>query len=336
MTRTLLATGLAAALAFGVPLSAHRAEAASGSTIKIATLAPRGSAIERGFMRINKLLREATGGAWKIKFFPSGVAGDEKDVIRKMKVGQMDAALITTTGLSQIVREVAVLDAPGVIESYPELDRVKAEMKDEWQQTFAAKGTRLLGWGEAGEYRYFSKKPITHIADLKKMRPWLWTSSPVQKEVFRAVGATGVPLGVPEVYGALQTGMVDAVMNTAVGAMGLQWWSKVKHVTTETTGILMMGFVLTDKRWNAMPENVRKILQTEVSKAADRNTGPSRANDRLTYKKLIKAGLSPVEWDATAKAEYSRMAAAVRSGLTGRVYDKALLDRVLSVAKGKK
>lgn len=334
MLRKLACSAFLGAIALSLPSSGRTAQAAGGTTIKMATLVPRGSGTERDFQKINKLVRNATGGKWKIKLFPSGVAGDEKDVIRKMRVGQLDASIVTTTGLSQIVREVAVLDAPGVINSYKELDRVKTGLRQEWQQTFRKQGMELLGWGEAGQYRYFSKRPIQRISDLKKMRPWLWPSSQVLKEIFRAVGATGVPLGVPEVYGALQTGMVDAAINTSVGASGLQWWSKAKHVTAQTAGVMLMGVVITDKRWKGIPPDVQEILRKEVHRATEKNIAPTRKDDLLTYKRLVKLGLKPTKWDAAAVKEYETMAATVRGRLTGRIYPKELLDRVVATARG--
>ena len=120
MIRNLIAMGLMAALALVMPGSSPTASAAGGGKIKIATLSPRGSAMDTAFKKLNAKLSEATGGSWGVKYFPSGVAGDEKDVLRKMSVGQMDATIITTTGLSQIVREIAVLDAPGVVKGYKE------------------------------------------------------------------------------------------------------------------------------------------------------------------------------------------------------------------------
>lgn len=335
MMRKLLATSLLAALALVVPGSTHTAAAAGGGKIKIATLAPRGSDLEKNFKKISKKIKDATGGAWSIKFYPSGVAGDEKDVIRKMRVGQMDASIITTTGLSQIVREVAVLDAPGVINSYKQLDRVKESMSAEWEKTFADKGFNLMAWGEGGEYRLFSKKPITSIGSLKGMRPWLWPESQVMKEIYRSVGATGVPLGVPEVYGALQTNMVDAVYATGIAAVGLQWWSKVTHVTKDTTGVLLFGMVMTDKRWNQLPANVRDLLAAEAKKGARSDIKDIRKTDRRSIAKLIKRGLKTTKWDAKALKEYDTMSAQVRKRLTGRIYPKALLDKVQKVAGAK-
>lgn len=335
MIRNLIAISLMAALALAMPGSSPTASAADGGKIKIATLSPRGSAMDTAFKKLNAKLGQATNGAWGIKYFPSGVAGDEKDVLRKMNVGQMDSTIITTTGLSQIVREIAVLDAPGVVKGYAELDRIKKAMWPEFQKSFADKGIRLLGWGEAGQYRYFSKKPITKMSDLKQMRPWVWPSSYVLKEVLSVLGATGVPLGVPEVYGALQTNMIDAAVSTSVAAAGLQWWSKVSHITADTQGVLLMGVVMTDKRWQQLPPEVQKIMSEEISDLTEQNIKTIRKDDLKTYKKLTKRGLKEVKWNASALKEFDDMAAKVRSRLAGRVYPQAMLDRVMKIGSGK-
>lgn len=330
--RNVIAMTLMAALALAMPGSSHTAEAAPGGKIKIATLAPRGSSVERAFKKLSKKLGDATGGAWGVKFFPSGVAGDEKDVIRKMNVGQMDASIITTTGLSQIVREIAVLDAPGVVSNYKQLDRIKKEMWPEFQSSFAKKGVRLLGWGEAGEYRWFSKEPISRMSDIKKMRPWVWPESYVLKETLGVLGATGVPLGVPEVYGALQTDMIDSAISTSVAAAGLQWWSKVKHVTADARGVLLMGVAMTEKRWNQLPPEVQKIITDEIDDLTAENVRTARIDDLKTYKKLTKRGLTAHKWDASANKEFDDMAAKVRSRLAGRVFPQSLLDKVMKIA----
>ena len=140
MTRNAIASTLLLALTLALPGSVTRVEAGETQLIRIATLAPRGSELTRGFQKIDQNLRAATNNGWGIRLYPSGVAGDEKDVIRKMRVGQMDASIITTTGLSQIVREVAVLDAPGVITGYTELERVQKAMNKEWEENFRKAG----------------------------------------------------------------------------------------------------------------------------------------------------------------------------------------------------
>src|SRR5690348_14067234 len=110
--RTAVVSMVVLALALAVPGSARVAEAKSDNMIRIATLAPRDSEPVRGFVKIDRGLRKATNEAWGVQLYPSGIAGDETDVIRKMRVGQMDGTAVTSVGLSQVLRELAVLTAP--------------------------------------------------------------------------------------------------------------------------------------------------------------------------------------------------------------------------------
>ena len=125
-----------------------------------------------------------------MQLYPSGIQGDEKDVIRKMRNnGQVDASVITDDRPRQIVREATVLSTPGIINNYEELERVQKAMNKEWEDLFDKSGFKLIAWGEAGQYRYFSKIPIKRPADIKSMRPWLWPESYVMKEIYKIVPA---------------------------------------------------------------------------------------------------------------------------------------------------
>ena len=334
MTRNAILSTAFFACVLALPGSPQTAQAGETQFIRIATLAPKDSELSRGFAKINQNLRTATNNGWGIRLYPSGIAGDEKDVIRKMRVGQMDSSIITTTGLSQIVREVAVLDAPGVITNYPELERVQAAMNKEWEDTFRKSGFELLGWGETGQYRYFSKGPITKVSDLKSMRPWVWPESYVLQEMYRAIGATGVPLQVPEVYGALQTGMVDSLVATALAVVALQWHTKLKHVTQRTNGVLLGAMIMTNERWQSIPEDVRKQLLAEIKKNTEGDRQNVRKTDDRSYKKLLDHGYTATTFSAAAEKEYQQMAETVRKRLAGRVYPQALLDRVIKIARG--
>jgi TRAP-type C4-dicarboxylate transport system substrate-binding protein len=334
--RKVIASTLILAFALAIPGSSHPAQAARAKNeIRIATLAPRNTDLTRGFNKIDQALRKATGGEWGIRLYPSGVAGDEKDVIRKMRVGQMDASIVTTTGLSQIVREVAVLNAPGVIPGYKELERVQKAMSKEWEKTFRENGFELVSWGESGQYRYFSNAPITNIkTDMPKMRPWLWPESHVMKEIYNAVGAHGVPLGVPEVYGALQTKMIDSLISTSLATVALQWHSKLNHVTSETSGVLLGAMIVNKKKWDSIPEDVRKTLDEQIRKNTEGDSKTVRKNDLKSYKKLLKRGYTATKYTAQGQKEWDAMADTVRKRMTGRVFPKSLLDKVQKIAQG--
>ena len=159
MKRKLVWPLLAALLVIGVPGLAH-VSAAGTTTIRMASLAPAGSSWDKLFRAWGGSLKKETGGAVQFQFFPGGVAGDERDVIRKMKLGQMDAAGLTSIGLGQIARPVSVLQMAGIFENYKQLNHVRDTLAPDFNAMFEKEGYRILGWGDAGFGRIFSKKPI--------------------------------------------------------------------------------------------------------------------------------------------------------------------------------
>ena len=333
--RTAVVSTLVLALAMVIPGSTRTVNAAGADTkIRIATLAPRTSELVRGFSKIDHGLKKATNGQWGLQLYPSGVAGDEKDVIRKMRVGQMDATAVTSVGLSQVLRELAVLTAPGVIPSYEALERVQKVFNKEWEAKLDEAGFRLMGWGEVGMLRYFSKGPVTRPSDLKHMRPWVWPESHTMKAMWHATGCTGVPLGVPEVYGALQTGMVDSIISTALAAVALQWHSKLNHVTKKTFGPLVGGLVIAKAKWDVIPPDVQATLAQQIKDSYEGDSRNIRKDDEKAFKRLLERGYTATPYTAEGEKEYDVLAKKARESLVGRVYSRELLDRVISVAGG--
>ncbi len=329
-------SAVVAAMMLTLPGGPTSATAEETQFIRIATLAPRDSELAKGFIKIDKGLKDATKGAWGVKLYPSGVAGDEVDVIRKMKVGQMDASIITSTGLAQIVRDVNVLNAPGVINSYKQLDAVQGAMQAEWGKSFDSAGFKLLAWGETGQYRWFSKTGITKPSDLKTMRPWIWPASHVMKEIFSTVGANGVPLGLPEVYGALQTGMIDMIIASSLAVVALQWHANLKHVTERTSGVLVGAMIMNKQKWDSLPPEVQKQVQQEVRKATEGDKEETRKSDDRAYASLLKRGYVADKTDTNGEKEYLKMAEDVRKHMVGRIYPAELLTRVMKIASDAK
>jgi TRAP-type C4-dicarboxylate transport system substrate-binding protein len=330
--RTAVVSTLVLALAMVIPGSTRTADAAADTKIRIATLAPRTSELVRGFNKINHGLKKRTGGQWSLQLYPSGIAGDETDVIRKMRVGQMDATAVTSVGLSQVLKELAVLTAPGVIPTYEALERVQKVFNKEWETKLNDNGFRLMGWGEVGLLRYFSKAPVTRPSDLKQMRPWVWPQSHTMKAMWHATGCTGVPLGVPEVYGALQTGMVDSIISTALAAVALQWHSKLNHVTKKTFGPLVGGLVIAKAKWDTIPPDVQTMLAEEIKTSYEGDSREIRKDDEKAFKRLLERGYTSTPYTAEGEKEYEMLAKKARESLVGRVYSRELLDRVIQVA----
>ena len=332
MTQKLFAASLIAAFALLAPGGGGPANAAETEYLRVATLAPRDSDLAKGFMKLDKGMRSATSNAWGVKLYPSGVAGDEPDVIRKMKIGQMDASIITSVGLSQIVRETTLLNTPGVIRTYKALEAVQKEMTPEWEKDFDKAGYKLLAWGETGQLRWFAKNPLTRPTSIKSMRPWVWPASHSMKELYHVIGATGVPLAVPEVYGALQTNMIDVVTTTAVALVSLQWHATLKYTTKSTSGVLVGGMLMNSSKWTSLPPDVQKVVQTEVTKNQESDKQDIRKADERSYDNLLKRGMTANDWGGDVQAEYEQIADQVQKRLAGRIYSPETLARVKKIA----
>lgn len=332
MTRMLVAPILIALLGLALPGGTETAQAKKGKTIRLAMLAPRGSIVHREFKKLDKQVQKITDNAWSVKVYPSGMAGDDTDVIRKMRVGQMDGGVITTTGLSHIVRQVAVLDAPGTVNNYKQLEAVQKELKDDWDKMFLKANTKLVAWWEAGRYRMFSKGPANNLAQLKSHRAWLWPDSQVLKELWRAAGVTGVPLALNDVFGALQTGMVDLVINTPVALVALRWHLNLDHVSQREAGVLLLAWVMNKPVWDTLPEHARNEIEKQVAESAVKYKRDARKEDAKSYKILLNRGFTATKMKPADSKKWDEIEATVRKRLTGRVYPKSLLDRVMAVA----
>jgi TRAP-type transport system periplasmic protein len=323
---------LLALSAFLLPgaVSLPQANAASPIVIRFASLAPAGS----GFMKLmkawNRSLKKETENRVELRFYSGGSQGDERDFIRKVRAGQMDAAGVTTTGLGMVARPVLVLTAPGLITEYDQLERARTQLSDRFAPLFEDNGFVMLAWGEAGKNRIFSMDEFARPEDLKRLRPWAWKDDPVFAAYVTTIGANPVRLGVPEVYGALQTRMLDTVPASALAAVALQWYTRLNYMAKDNFGIIIGGSLIKREKFDELSEHDQKVLLDTSERAARAGDTMARRDDDRAYESLVKRGIVVVdtsvyqaEWDAAAKK--------TRENLTGRVYSKSLLEAVEKV-----
>ena len=299
--------------------------------LRLATLAPSGSSWMKVFNAWNLTVKEQTGNTLKLRFYDGGSQGDERDFVRKMRAGQMDGAALTTTGLGMLVRQVLVLSVPGVIEEYEQLDSVRAELGGRFEKMFETEGYTLLGWGDVGKTRLFSMEQIERPSDIKKLRPWVWKDDPIFAEFLKVVGANPVRLGVPEVYPALQTGMVDTLPASALAAVSLQWYTRLKYISKRNSGIIVGATIVRTDKFEALTEDQQNVLASTGIRAHKALNRSIRRDDDKSYATVLKRGLTAVD-TSEHQAEWEEAGRQVRERLTGRVYPKSLLDAVITAA----
>ncbi len=296
--------------------------------IKFSILAPEGSTWVNVMKEMDKELQTSSGGKLALKIYAGGVSGDEKDVIRKMKIGQIHAAGFTGVGLGEILPAIRVLELPSLFQSYAEADYVKSKVQKEFESQFDQKGYILLGWSEAGFVNIFSNKPIKTKSDMSGSKWWAWEGDPLVKAMYESLGIVPVSLALPDVITSLQTNLIDAVYGPPVGVVALQWFTKTKYMTelalANSTGALVMN----KSEFVKLPADLQSLLKTTAEKYTQKLVQSIRQENTRSVETLKKNGIQVVPVTPTDLAEIQKSALEVRPKLVGKLYSQELLSRV--------
>ncbi len=246
------------ALAFPV------APALGGVRIKIATKAPENFASARIIKEMTAKIKEETGGQVKFKIYYGGVKGTGRDLLLKMKTGEIQGGEFTAGEASTVLNDLRIMSIPLTFNSYEEMDAVMAKMTPIFQEELKKAGFVVLGWLEMGFAYIMSRDPIANLGDMKGKKVWIPQGDPVGQAAFEAMGVPPIPLTIADVMVALQTGQINTVANSFVGAIALQWHTKVKYITDKPLLYVYGLTMITKKAYDKIPEQYRPIVQKNV------------------------------------------------------------------------
>ena len=268
-----------------VPVSAEKV------ILKIGTLAPEGSTWVKAFRDINKELGEKTGNQVAIRVFPGGVLGDEEDMLRKIKVGQIQGGFFSGGGLGLIFKDIKILVIPSLFENYKEVDAVMARMSGHFEKGIEDNGFKIMGWAESGFIYLFSKHPIKGAADLRRGKVWIWEDTAIGRAVFKELGINGIPLGIPDVLVSLQTGMIDTVYASPGAAISMQWFTRVSYMTDVPLSYSVGAAVLQKSAFEKIPPALRGTVEEIFRRHLTLLKENVRKEDQKAISVLTKQGI---------------------------------------------
>ena len=232
----------------------------AAAPIKLATLAPDGSAWHNTLKQMGNEWKRDTDGRVQLRIYPGGVVGDDPDMVRKMRIGQLHAASLTVTGLYDIDPAFNVLAIPLFYDSFEEFAYVRDKLTAKLAARLEAKGFVMLNWGHGGWVHLFSKRPLRSIADLKKAKIFTWAGDESMVEGWRSNGVTAVPLAATDILTGLQTGMIDTVPVTPLAALSLQWFRQTPYMLDTPIAPLIGATIVTQRKWNAITAGDQRAL----------------------------------------------------------------------------
>ena len=307
------------------------------TVIKIATLAPDGSSWMKTLNAINAEVMEKTKGKVVFKIYPGGVLGDERDMMRKMQIGQIQGAGLSSGGLAQIYKEIDVIHIPFFLQNYEEVDYVLKKMGPYFKKGLEDNGYILLGWSEAGFTYLMSTVYVSSVDDLKKAKVWIWQESPMAKAIFREAGVAAIPLSLPDVLVGLQTGLVDVVYSPPTVAIALQWFTKVKYLVDVPLSYIGGGIVVRKDIFKKLPQSSQTIIFESLQRNLDQLKTITRRENQEAIKVMQNNGVKIVTSPQDQVAEFKRLSEKALSRFTNQTFSpKALADATAILANHRK
>ncbi|MCU0577260.1 MAG: TRAP transporter substrate-binding protein DctP [Desulfobacterota bacterium] len=303
--------------------------------IKVASLAPKGANIANLFEEISKQIRAKTDNEVMFKTYWGGVQGDEKDVLRKIRLGQLHGGSFMGPSLGLIAPEVRVTDLPYVFRNYDEVDYVRAKLQPEMERLIEGKGFKVLGWLNLGFLYTFSKEPLLSLDIARKQKWWALEGDPVGQAMYKALDITPVSLSISDVATSLSTSMIDCAPSTPFGAVALQWYTRFKYMTSYPSSSIYGAMLVNRETWDRISPASQKIILDVAREQHEKIKLLTRQEDAKALELLKKSGIVVVPHDPRNKEtqyvfEASKRA---RESLVGKLYSRELLDRTLSLVE---
>ena len=322
-----LSIALALSLAATLPATA-------ATTIKIATVAPDGTAWMKEIRATGDGIKKGTDGRVELKLYPGGVMGDNATVLRKIKIGQLQGSAFTGGEASVITKDAEIYTVPFLFRSQDEADKVRAKVDPLLKEAVRKTGFELLGLSGGGFAYLMSTKDIKTRDDLKNAKVWVPQGDEIAELTFKTAGVTPVPLPLSDVYTSLQTGLIDTAANTDAGAIAFQWHTKIKHVV-DMPVIYVVGEVLIDKKtFDALSPADQKIVTDEFAAGFARLEKINRSDNTSAREALKAQGITFFSPDAAEQKRWEGVGADTYKQLTAQHAFSADLQKALDAALG--
>ncbi|MGD8894990.1 MAG: TRAP transporter substrate-binding protein DctP [Acidobacteriota bacterium] len=321
-----LVTALALVLAWPSP---PPVEAQGRVLIRMATLVPDGSSWHLILKETAEKWRELSGGRVRVRLFPGGVAGDDPDVVRKMRLGTLSAGVLTSVGVAEIDKSVYALGIPLMYDSYEEVYWVHEKMRAKLEAGLAEKGFIVLNWADGGWVHFFTKKPVAVPADLQRLKLFTWAGDAEAVEVWRAGGFNPVPLPSTEIATALQTGLVEALGSPPQVAVISQFFNHAKFMTDLRWQLLLGATLITKKAWDRIPADVQPAIRQATEDAGARLRREIRESEADDIEAMKKRGLTVVPVTEAQRAEWQKLTEKLYPQIKGNVVPPAAFDEAL-------
>ena len=308
---------------------AATAAAQDAVRIKLGTIAPRGTIYHKSLMEMGETWRHAEAPGASFTIFPDGSQGGEADMVRRMRIGQLNAALISVVGLTEIDPAAGALQKmPLMFRSWEEVDVVGLRVRPLLEKRFFDKGFVVLFWAEGGWVRFFSRERALRPADFRRLKMFAWNGDPEQVALMKALGYQPVVLETTDILPGLQTGLINAVPVTSSWALAGQIDAVAPHMLDIRWVPIVGAAVVTRNAWDSLTPAGKEALRRGAEKAGAQLRAQRAAVDAEAVEAMKKRGLQVHSLTPDLEAEWRQLAEVVYPKLRGTMVPADAFDAV--------
>ena len=309
------------------PLSAKKI------VIKMATLAPEGTEWHGLLVELGQRWQKATKGDIRLRIYPSGVVGDERDMIRKMRIGQIQGAAISNEGMTEINPYFSSFYMPLLYQSYDEVDFVRGRLSNDLHQQTEKNGFKLLAMVDVGWAYWFSSEPIFTPEDLKNNKIFIWAGDYKSAQLYEKHGYQPIPLAMTDVLSGLQTGLITSIGFNPMYALSQQLFGIADNMLDMKWGNLTAAIIIDLRTWNrinADNQNLMMEIANQIGKGfQEKNRYESDKAVGVMQEYGLKVNkISPEQFD-----DWKRLISKMRPDFRGTVIDEKAFDRLIEIRK---
>ncbi len=302
-------------------------------TIKVGSIAPTGSPWDKALKKIAAEWKTISGGTIDMKIYPGGIVGNEPDMIRKMRIGQLQAAIFTGMGMSYITPDVFALSLPFMVRNDKELDYLITKSAPYLEKLISNKGFSVLVWAKAGWINFFSTKPVMLPKDLKPLKLSVAEGDAELLQAWRVMNFNAIPLATNDIMTGLQNGMIEALYAPPLVAASFQWFGIAKHMCTIQIAPLMGGIVLTKKTWDEIPAGMRPKLKKSAQEVIETLYVETSALEKSAMDTMVKNGLQIHRVPAGGEELWRQEAVKGHNAYVGKTFSREFYNRLQGYLK---
>lgn len=302
-------------------------------TVKLGSLAPSGSPWDKAIRKISAEWKTISKGKVIIKVYPGGVAGDELDMIRKMRINQLHSAALTGIGMTKLFAGVMSVQLPLLVRNDDELHYVMNKLSPRFEKEIETKGFKVLTWTKVGWVHFFSKEPVINTEDLQKQKLWIAEGDADGVEAWKNAGFNPVPLSTNDIMTSLQSGMIEGISVTPLSAAAYQWFGVADNMCDMQWAPLLGGIVINTSVWNKLPPALQEKLEKAAKRIGQEMQEEIDQADKQAISIMKQNGLKITHVPDKVVMQWKSVAEEAYKSVVGKSFDEETYKLILQYLK---